>query len=130
MAREFKDFVSEKMINETDDDWFNRRMAQFQAASQGVKGAITDDRTGPAKYTPPAGTTTPPPAGGPMKWVQLRDGFYEQMTPEDEAAGLTTLSRWMNPARNGAYYTQRKSDGRWIIVRPNNRLAAANRGSF
>jgi hypothetical protein len=116
----FKEF-----IEGVGSDTFQRRLRQFTAASQGVKGAITDDRSQVPIYHPPA-TQQDQQRQAPIQWVQLRDGFYEQMSPQDEMNGLTTLSRFDSPAKDGSYYSRRK-DGRFIIVRPNSRLQAINR---
>lgn len=124
--REFKFFVEERLAEtELNNDYWTQRLQQFQAASNGEKGAIADTRTGPGKYTPvtPAPTKT---IDKPVEWIKNRDGMYEKPTAEDEAAGLSTLSRWNTPASNQSYYT-RRSDGRYVIVRPQTRASTLTR---
>ena len=114
----FYDFLKIRLIesDQYDDEYWKQRMAQFQAAQQGEKDVIKSDQGKVADYKAQRQPVQQNQPQGKV-FVKMSDGEYEQMTSEDEKNGLTTLSRWTNPAKDGSYY-RKMGDGKFHIIRP------------
>ncbi len=110
----FKDYMR---LHEGDqEDYWAKRMAQFQAASAGEKGAISDERGTQATYhaqRPQASAAKQEP----IQWTKDNMGQIYEKPRSTDAQDLYFNNTFDRPASDGSYYYRDKTTGRFMIRR-------------
>ena len=110
----FSEFLK---LRENDEEYWAKRMAQFQAASAGQKGAISDERGTVGTYRPQPGQQQQQQAK-PITFTRDNYGQVYQTPDPDQDGDLYFHHRFEMPSSTGSYYYLDKATKRYMIRRP------------